>query len=498
MKVKGDKKMRISNIPTAINLAKVQSTLTQYRPANNGVMGTSEKPTAVLNASLVSSENDYTKKDALMKQWNKEGSFNLYEVMNGGKVNLQNPNPSVEELLEFEKQMQEKGIMDDVDWSDFEFDLKGIGFPSDSPTYRLGADDFKIKTDYLASRYAAMKDRIQNNFSGQERKEQLEKLDTLYGKAIEEIAGGYSDIVGDFFEQNGVSGKKEKIYNSIVNGVKNKVEEYQKYLSGNPDFMGLKGTKDEWLLQDDEYVASLLRGESIESVPSRDGKDSYTLKDLDLIGRFVSELSRWEADSNIVNIMDEERIGLDFAMLSMKVDYLRKEGEISSTLDQTLQKVLDGFMKGFLERTDDKLADLRNQNATWKDEEGYAGLDRQAVWNIYNATMGHYKKSGDVMEALIHGAQYGVSHTLNNTNNETYRKMNNRLYWANFFEKTVEVDSGLYSYDSPETTYQKYVIGWNDFKISLQEGDGIRVNVKLKSSNLYTNTMNFNQVDERV
>lgn len=76
--------------------------------------------------------------------------------------------------------------------------------------------------------------------------------------------------------------------------------------------------------------------------------------------------------------------------------------------------------------------------------------------------------------------------------------MNNCFYWANFFEKVVEVDTGLYSYDSAETIYEKYVIEWNNFKISLQEGEGMHFSVKLKSSNLYTNTMNFNQVDERV
>ena len=81
--------------------------------------------------------------------------------------------------------------------------------------------------------------------------------------ARDENGTGYSKIVGGFLEQNGLASEKEKIYQSVVDGVNNKSKEYQEYLSNNPNFAKLKGTKDEWLLQDDEYVALLLRGQDV-------------------------------------------------------------------------------------------------------------------------------------------------------------------------------------------------------------------------------------------
>ena len=477
--------MRICDLQVAKNSASFCSQLTQYKNTDHKVSTQSQNTTEQTKfvPSLVSSDNDYTKYDAILKEWNKQGAFNLYDVLEGGKVNVQNPNPSADKLKEFEKKLQENGTngtSTDIDWSDFKFDLKGIGFSTDNPTYRLSPEDFNRKTDYLASRYAAMRDKIQNNFFGEERDKQLEKLDSLYKSALDEIATGYSEIVGGFLEQNGLTDEKEKIYQSVVDSVNNKSKEYQEYLSNNPNFAKLKGTKDEWLLQDDEYVASLLRGKDvhIETTGSTKNND-YTLNDLDILGRYVSELTKWE-DSAIS--MDEERIGLDFAMLSMKTEHVKKEGQISSSLDNTLQKMLSGFMENCLERLDDKLAAMRSKGAAINDEKGYVALDRQAIWNVYNNTMQHYKTSGNITDSFIYGAKYAINQSLNKANNGTYRQINNIPYWTQFFNK----NSNSNNYDTNITTYEKYAIGLNDFNRSLQEGTGIRLHMQMKSSSLHS------------
>lgn len=475
--------MRIFDLQVAKNNASFCSQLTQYKNTEHKVITQSQGTTAdaKFGGSLVSSDNDYTKYDAILKQWNKEGSFNIYDVWEGGKVNVQNPNPSVDELKEFEGKLQENGISTDIDWSDFEFDLKGIGFPTDNPTYRLSPEDFSKKTDYLASRYVAMRDKIQNSFSGEERNKQLDKLESFYRSTLDEIATGYSEIVGGFLEQNGLLSEKEKIYQSVVDGVNKKSKEYQEYLSNNSDFTKLKGTKDEWLLQDDEYVASLLRGKDVQiEIDETTKNNDYTLNDLDTLGRYVSELTKWE-DSAIK--MDEERLGLDFAMLSMKTEQLKKKGQTSYSLDSTLQKMLNGFMENCLERLDDKLAAIRNEGKAINDEKGYAELDRQAIWDVYNKTMEHYKTSGNIKDSFIFGAKYAANQSLNKANDGTYRHINNISYWVQFFDRN---SSGSNNYDINISTYEKYAIGLNDFQRSLQEGGGIRLNMQIKSLSLYS------------
>jgi len=216
--------VNISNVSTAINHTVAQSSrLTQL---SSGPTATKQERTDfysmqknLITASLCASDNDYTKEDAIMKQWNKQGSFNLYDYMNGGKVKLQDPNPSAEVLREFEKQLQTSGIQKEVDWSGLMFDLRGIGFDADAAAYTIGADDFSRKVDYLASRYVAVEDKIKSTTTGDTQAEQLKKLDELYQSALGEIADGYSGIVGSFLEENGVNGEREKIYASIVSGV---------------------------------------------------------------------------------------------------------------------------------------------------------------------------------------------------------------------------------------------------------------------------------------
>ena len=475
--------MNISGISAATNYAAVQSSrLTQLSSGSAAVKqeGTDfySMQKNLITKSLCASDNNYTKEDAIMKQWNKQGSFNLYDYMNGGKVNLQDPNPSAEVLQEFEKQLQTSGIQKEVDWSGLTSDLRGIGFDADAAAYTIGADDFSRKVDYLASRYVAVEDKIKSTTTGDTQAEQLKKLDELYQSALGEIADGYSGIVGSFLEENGVNGEREKIYASIVSGVGSKIEEYRKGLADNSTLEGLKGTQDQWLLNDDAYVASVLRGNGSTPVnsPAKSADAPYTLNDVNALGQYVSALSAMEKPNNTnVYTMDEARIGLDFSMLAMKADTLRSSGGISETMAGLLQKTADEFMKSFLDRLDSQLSASRKAEAAAGDRAGFAALDRNMVWNVYNQTMQHYRDSGDAMQALIKGAKYGAEKISAQSTDGAYRHQNNTTYWTNFFGKSA---SRLGAYESPDSTFQKYLTDWTNFQSSLIGGEVAGIDVK--------------------
>lgn len=475
--------MNISGVSAATNYAAVQSSrLTQLSSGSTAAVkqeGTDfySMQKNLITASLCASDNSYTKEDAVMKQWNKQGSFNLYDVMNGGKVNLQDPNPSAEALREFEKQLQTSGIQKEVDWSGLMFDLRGIGFDADAAAYTIGADDFSRKVDYLASRYVAVEDKIKSTTTGDTQAEQLKKLDEMYQSALGEIADGYSGIVGSFLEENGVSGEKGKIYSSIVSGVESRIEEYRKGLTGNATLEGLKGTQDQWLLNDDAYVASVLR-ESVSTPATSQAKAAgapYTLNDLTALGQYASTLSAMEKPNNAnVYTMDEARIGLDFSMIAMKADALRSSGGISDTMAGLLQKATDGFMKSFLDRLDGQLSANRKAGAAAGDRAGFAALDRNAVWDVYNQAMQHYRGSGDAIQALIKGAEYGAAKASAQSAG-AYRYQNSVSYWTNFFGKGA---SRFGAYESPDSTFQKYLTDWADFQSGLIGGGVAGIDIK--------------------
>ena len=475
--------MNIPGVSAATNYAAVQSSrLTQLSSGSAAVKqeGTDfySMQKNLITKSLCASDNDYTKEDAIMKQWNKQGSFNLYDYMNGGKVNLQDPNPSAEVLQEFEKQLQASGVQKEVDWSGLMFDLRGIGFDADAAAYTIGADNFSRKVDYLASRYVAVEDKIKSTTTGDTQAEQLKKLNEIYKSALGEIADGYSGIVGSFLEENGVNGEKGKIYASIVSGVESRIEEYRKGLSGNAALEGLKGTQDQWLLSDDAYVASVLResASTPTNSPAKSADAPYTLNDLNALGQYVSALSTMEKPNNAnIYTMDEARIGLDFSMLAMKADTLRSSGGISETMAGLLQKTADGFMKSFLDRLDSQLSESRKAGAAAGDRAGFAALDRNMVWNVYNQTMQHYRDSGDAMQALIKGAEYGAEKISAKSADGAYRHQNSVAYWSNFFGKSA---SHFGAYESSDSTFQKYLTDWADFQSGLIGGEVAGIDVK--------------------
>ena len=151
-----------------------------------------------------------------------------------------------------------------------------------------------------------------------------------------------------------------------MSGVESKIAEYRKGLSNNAALENLKGTPDQWMLDDDAYVASVLRESAGGSatVQAKAADAPYTLSDLDALGQYASALSAMEKPNNTnIYTMDEARIGLDFSMLAMKTDALRNSGKIGNTMAGLLQKTMDSFMQSFLDRLDGQLSANRNVGA---------------------------------------------------------------------------------------------------------------------------------------
>ena len=114
-----------------------------------------------------------------------------------------------------------------------------------------------------------------------------------------------------------MSGETSKIYDSALRGIEAKTDAYRAALTDNKEIADLKGTSDQWLLQDDAYVASVLR--SSGDTPAQESAAVYSINDLAALGQFTSELASMERSTDLYS-MDEERTGLDLAMLSMKTD----------------------------------------------------------------------------------------------------------------------------------------------------------------------------------
>lgn len=472
---------RIAALPAAANTAQPsQAKLAQGYAAQEektdtqGTKSISQKADqSRITLSLFAVDHSgYTKEDAINKQWRKMNTFNIQDVLDG-TVDRSNLTLSAAEI---ERRLKEGSLPDEVSDADLSmlgFEFRGVRFGSDS----IESGEFNRKVDYLASRYAAMEDKIKNTYDGAKQKERLHELNMIYENALESAAREYAETVGGILGKYGVSGETEKIYESFKNGVEGRVSEYRDFLRQNPCFTGVKGTEDEWLARDDEYIAARLREQPVSSGgEAEDGE--YTLKDLDALGQYASGLSAMEKKANVYD-MSEERLGLDLAMLSMKTDKLSKTEGSSALLADTLARALQGFKEAYIEGLDNRLTEARGKGGASYDTRGFAALDKDSVWAVYDKTMEEYRRFGDVMRSLIKGAEYGKQKysekVRSGQTNGIYRYQNGTAYWNHFFGSASDTKNG--SYNKTGSTYEQYMLGWLDFNSSLRGGEGIRMNL---------------------
>ncbi|MEG1567858.1 MAG: hypothetical protein RR347_09260, partial [Anaerovoracaceae bacterium] len=266
----------INQLPVAKNLANQSRGV--LRQADKNTVQSAQRDSTTFNfiGSILPTGNNYSAEDAIQNQWNKENAFNIYDAMNGEKVTLGNVKPSDDFIANLEK----NGIGNDIDWFKMGFDFKS-----------LTTDELKINVDYMASRYAVIKEHITANFTGEEQLSQLKKLEQSVGTAKETMAREFSNRVGGFLEENGAAGEKEKIYTSIIEEFSNKANGYSDYIKNNADYAGISGTKNEWLSKDDAYMAASLR-QAVNGSETK-GKNTaslYSMEDLTAVGKMTHEM----------------------------------------------------------------------------------------------------------------------------------------------------------------------------------------------------------------
>ena len=163
-------------------------------------------------AAMLGREWGGTEEDALLNQYMKQSRIDGYfdgdtfvrTSSEPVKLILKN-DISKADLEKFRGELAEKGLEADIDWQGVKEDFVQIGVGFDN------IERFEQKADYLASRYAVLKDRIQTQFTGEHQEAELQKLEQIYTQAKEEMANTYAESIGGFFEDLGQSGAAEDI-----------------------------------------------------------------------------------------------------------------------------------------------------------------------------------------------------------------------------------------------------------------------------------------------
>lgn len=429
----------------------------------------------------VSSENAYTKEDAIIYQYNRQFDVNCtFDELVSGKAKISGlglpnseDNPDFLEAIKvFRQGLEKNGLSDEINWNSVKYDFSSTDVAMDT------ADLVSNKADYIASRYAVLQDRINTSYSGKELQEQMDKLDNLFADAKGLLADSYANTIGGFMDANGVEGEKENLRSSILIGIDSRVKEYADYIQNNRNYVEINSKSDKWLLQDDGYMAAQLRGKvgnstAVERVSEEPKSAVYSLHDLEIAGMYVQETSeQYDSLEHAGVIRNEESIGLDLAVQSMKTDYLTKNSGIGNKMASLINRTFDGYMENYLKKIDDQLEKQADNSMISNGQQLYAPLDPSAVYDVFQYTMNQYQKSGDMLYSLVDGSQYGKKQYEKKVDSNTFGSM--VRYQSNILRKYTWENFSQSNQDNPYalnmSDLQKYTVIINNFKQSVDSG----------------------------
>lgn len=340
-----------------------------------------------------SEQSSYSEEDALinqyMKQYRIEGYFedDKFTLTSSEPVRLiLKENISKEDLDSFKNELIEKGLGTEIDW---------IGVRDDLASMNVGFDNierFEQKADYLASRYAILKDRIQTQFTGDKQQTELKKLEQFYTDAKEEMANSYAESIGGFYEELGQSGVADDMRNSVLAMIDSKADTYTVYLKQNDIYSDITDTDKQWLKQDDAYMAAKLH-ESVSVLSEQQktiyDKAPYNEKDLAYAGIYAKELSQQleKPEWNIFTVKENDSdLGIYLAQQYKSIINNIDNSDISDKLSDILKDSFEPFIEKFMDALDKKIDHNRELIA---ENPWQAGLirtnyiDRESVYSAF-------------------------------------------------------------------------------------------------------------------
>lgn len=347
---------------------------------------------------LPPSEKEYTEQDALMNQYQKQGRINGHmengEFVVDGDVKLFPPPDMVskEELEAFRQKLVQDGLGDEIDWKGVSHDFIqiGVGFNN--------VQKLEDKVDYLTSRYAVLKDRIQTQYTGDEKEKQMNILNDIYSTAKEKIADTYATTIGGFYEDLGQNGIAEAMKNSLLTAIDQRASEYETHLAGAGDYARISNEENQWLLQDDGFMAAQLR-QSMSAVEQNteniSENSTYSLDDLKFAGVYAKALNKQldTTASTWYNSTDDNALGTDLASQYKAMQNTFTHLNVSDKMFNLVNDTFEPFMDKLMDKID-KQIDKQKDFVTSKGNGWMTGLvrtnhiNRNAVYKAFHTAIG--------------------------------------------------------------------------------------------------------------
>ncbi len=377
---------------------------------------------------------EYTKDTALTNAWvnSQNAMFKLFG--NSGKV-------SDESVIgmgkdEFAEYMKTHELDKEINWNSVNMQVWG------SCDY----DSFTKFTDHVSALYTSLEDRIMTDFEGGEQAEQLEKLNAVYDKAINEVLENIVEKTEQSFSGLGAAlpeGKLEKSIRQVVNG---KVDAYRSFIAKNKDYAEIENTDDKWMARDIGFMANALKS-AYQPSNTETTEELWSENDILVLGMFGSmysdAASEGLANLQVLRANDEENLGLEVSTRWLKDQKVLSTFDPNEEIKTLCGKLFENYVENLIKNADNaiKIIQKNAEEAEGADSSRFLPIDKKAVYSVLDVMKESYKDSGDEKTAIVKTSAFARSEFLKKADDSNLWRYNNEYksnaknYWENFYNK---------------------------------------------------------------
>ena len=405
---------------------------------------------------------EYTKDTALTNAWvnSQNAMFKLFG--NSGKV-------SDEAVIgmsrdEFAEYMKTHELDKEINWHSVDMQVWGS----------CDFDSFTKFTDHLSALYASLEDRIMTDFEGDEQAEQLEKLNAVYDKAVNEIIDNIVGRTEQSFSDLGAELPEGKLEKSIRQVISDKIDAYRSFIAENDDYAEIKNTDDKWMVRDIGFMTNALKNAHQPS-NTETTEELWSENDILVLGMFGSMYSGAAgdelADLQVLRANDEESLGLEVSVQWLKDQKVLSAFEPDEEIKSLCGKLFEKYVENLIKNADNAIGVIQKTTVD-TDPSQFSPIDKQAVYAVLDVMKQSYSESGDEKTALVNTSAFARSEFLKKAEDSNLWRYNNEFgtnakkYWENFYDTNVRNSSS-----AMKTVLEK----WENFDSAVSSKDLYKV-----------------------
>lgn len=418
---------------------------------------------------------DYTKSDALMQLWKEAHTIDLNDPNSVVGLCF---DPTEADLDALENQLETGGLCEQIHFSQVSRDFERM-FAA------VHAGNLGDAIDYLASRTAALEGKLDRNRSGEELQAQFQALNDVFQQGKEQLIDSYAGRLQDALGLSDTDA--QAVRDSLDSLISQRLQTYRDAQAETPDT--LAGTKDRWLLNHDEYMASQLR-QTAGTIQDSASGGNLTLGDLRAAGEIAGAYQTIYHGAATGKGGDEAFLALDLGMIDMKTETLIQNGLVSDSMSRMLQTSLAQRHQNALDVSNQRLA-VRQQEAL-SGEAPIPQMDRKLFQSIYDAVLTSFRRSGgDALAAIRDGAAFGKEATAQ-AHRENPRVtrwgISKETYWESFYTSR-QVSDWHGGTRAQKSEYQSYADSWQHFLSTISSTQGHYLDASGAGVPAYTNSL---------